>query len=352
MNKAPSGAGGGAPSARRAALRRLGALAAGPAAASLLGLGSPARAVPLPSPIFVLNSQDANVSVIDPRTWTENRRIAVGKEPHHLYLTPDEKSLIVANAVGNSLTFIDPATAIVQRTVRDIVDPYHLRFSPDMKWFVTAANRLDHVDLYRWQPAQAQPFQLLRRIEAPKTPSHLSIDSRSTVVYASLQDSDELLCIDLATQAPRWKLRTGKMPADVFLTRDDRHLLVGLTGDRFVEVVDVAANPPRLVRRIETGDGAHAFRSRGDGRHVFVSNRVANTVSMIDLGTFSVAAQLPGPGGPDCMDILADGRTLLLTSRWARKLSVIDVETRKVLRQVPVGRSPHGVWTLDHAPRA
>jgi YVTN family beta-propeller protein len=51
------------------------------------------------------------------------------------------------------------------------------------------------------------------------------------------------------------------------------------------------------------------------------------------------------------MDILADGRTLLLTSRWARKLSVIDVETRRVQRQVPVGRSPHGVWTLDHAPR-
>jgi YVTN family beta-propeller protein len=72
---------------------------------------------------------------------------------------------------------------------------------------------------------------------------------------------------------------------------------------------------------------------------------------MIDLGSFTVAAQLPGPGGPDCMDILADGRTLLLTSRWARKLSVIDVETRRVQRQVPVGRSPHGVWTLDHAPR-
>jgi hypothetical protein len=43
----------------------------------------------------------------------------------------------------------------VQRTLRDIQDPYHLRFSPDMKWFVTAANRLDNVDLYHWQPAQA-----------------------------------------------------------------------------------------------------------------------------------------------------------------------------------------------------
>jgi len=312
---------------------------------------TPAAATKPSRPIFVLNSQDATVSVIDPVTWAEQRRIEVGKEPHHLYLTPDEKSLIVANAAGNSLTFIDPATGAVQRTVRDIVDPYHLRFSPDMKWFVTAANRLNHVDLYRWQPADAQPFKLVKRIEAPKTPSHLFIDSRSTVAYVSLQDSDELIAIDLATQTVRWKVKTGKMPADVFLTKDDRHLLVGLTGDRVVEVHDVSGAAPRLVKRITTGEGAHAFRARGDGRHVFVSNRVANTISMIDLQTFEVAAQLPGPGGPDCMEMMADGRTLLLSSRWARKLTVIDIEKRQVIRQVSVGRSPHGVWTLDHAAR-
>jgi YVTN family beta-propeller protein len=327
---------------------------AAPGAAATAGTAAIARASTAsrpPRPIFVLNSQDATVSVVDPVTWTEQRRIEVGKEPHHLYLMPDEKSLIVANATGNSLTFIDPATGAVQRTVRDIVDPYHLRFSPDMKWFVTAANRLNHVDLYRWQPADAQPFKLVKRIEAPKTPSHLFIDSRSTVAYVSLQDSDELIAIDLATQAVRWKIKTGKMPADVFLTKDDKHLLVGLTGDRFVEVYDVSGAAPRLVKRLATGDGAHAFRARGDGRHVFVSNRVANTISMIDLQTFEVAAQLPGPGGPDCMEMMADGRTLLLSSRWARKLSVIDIEQRKVLRQVAVGRSPHGVWTLDHAAR-
>jgi YVTN family beta-propeller protein len=51
------------------------------------------------------------------------------------------------------------------------------------------------------------------------------------------------------------------------------------------------------------------------------------------------------------MDITADGKTILVASRWARKLSVIDIATRKVVRQVRVGKSPHGVWTLDHAPR-
>jgi YVTN family beta-propeller protein len=319
------------------------------ALALLLAAAAPAWAA---RPILVLNSLDATVSVIDPASYTEQRRIPTGKEPHHLYLTPDEKSVIVANAAGNSLTFIDPVTATVQRTIHGIVDPYHLRFSPDMKWFVTAANRLDHVDIYRWQPQDAEaPLKLVKRIPAPKTPSHLSIDSRSTKLYASLQDSDELLAIDLATQTPLWKVKVGKTPADIFLTPDDRTLLVGLTGDSAVEAWDVSGEKPKLIKRIPTGNGAHAFRGKGDRRHVFVSNRVANTISQIDFTTLAVVAELPGPGGPDCMELLADGRTLLVSSRWARKLSFVDIETKKVVRQVDVGRSPHGVWTLDHAPR-
>jgi len=330
----------------------LGCLAASPARAEPAKPAAAVAAVVSKPPIFVLNSLDASVSVIDPVTYQEIRRVPTGKEPHHLYLSPDEKSLLVANALADSLTMLDPRTGEVQRVVTGIPDPYQLKFSPDMKWFVTAANRLDHVDLYHWVPKDgAQPLRLVKRIAAPKTPSHLSIDSRSSTVYVSLQDSDELLAIDLATQAPRWKTKTGKLPADVFLSRDDKRLFVGLTGDRFVEVYDVAGAAPKLLQRIATGEGAHAFRARGDGRHVFVSNRVANSISMIDLQTLAVVAELPGPSGPDCMEVLADGKTLLVSSRWARKLSFIDIDSRKLLRQVPVGRSPHGVWTLDHAPR-
>ena len=320
---------------RRAALGRLAAFSGVLSAAAWMGQAHAQAPGPAAAPvarrlIFVLNSLDASVSVIDPVTFTETKRIATGKEPHHLYLTPDEKSLLVANALSNSLTFIDPVTAEVQRVLGDIVDPYQLRFSPDMKWFVTAANRLDHVDLYHWLPKEAQPLKLIKRIAAPKTPSHLTIDSRSSVVYVSLQDSSELLAIDLATQAVRWKIACGKLPADVYLSRDDKRLFVGLTGDRFVEVYDVSGAAPKLLQRIATGDGAHAFRARGDGKHLFVSNRVANTISMIDIDTMKVVAELPGPSGPDCMDVLADGKTLLVTSRWARKLTFIDIEARKV----------------------
>ena len=303
-------------------------------------------------PVFVLNSLDADVSVIDPQSFQQIKRIPTGKEPHHLYLTPDDKSMVVANAVGDSLTFIDPVSAEVQRVLHGITDPYQLRFSPDMKWFFTAGNRLDHVALYHWQPENADaPLQLVKRLPAPKTPSHLNIDSRSSVVYASLQDSSELIAIDLASQTQRWKIPVGKLPADIFLTPDDKLLLVALTGDHFVEVYDVSGASPRLVKRLATGDGAHSFRALGDQRHVLVSNRAANTISKIDYQNLNVVETFPAPGGPDDMEILPDGKTLLVSSRWARKLTMIDLSTRKVVKQVSVGKSPHGVWTLDHAPR-
>ena len=300
------------------------------------------------TPIFVLNSLDANVSVIDPATWTEKERIPTGKEPHHLYLTPDEKSIIVANALSDSLTFIDPKTAQVQRTVRGIVDPYQLQFSPDMKWFVTAANRLNHVDIYRWDGKEPV---LAKRINTGKTPSHLWIDSKSATLYSSMQDSDELIAIDMASQTIKWRVKTGSVPADVIVAPDDRTLFLALTSSDSVEVYDVGGAEPKLQKKIVTGKGAHAFRSLGDGRHVYVSNRAGNTISKIDMQTQQVLATYPAPGGPDCMDLSADGRYILVTSRWAKKFTIVDTQTSKVAMQINVGRSPHGVWTLDHARR-
>ena len=52
-----------------------------------------------------------------------------------------------------------------------------------------------------------------------------------------------------------------------------------------------------------------------------------------------------------CQEVLADGKTLLVSSRWARRLTVIDTLEKKIVQQIPVGKSPHGVWTLQHAPR-
>lgn len=299
--------------------------------------------------VVVLNSGEASVSLIDPAARTEIRRFDVGKEPHHLMRTPDGRALIVANAMSNDLHFLDPATGEVQRRMRNVPDPYQLGYSPDRRWFVTAALRLDRVDVYAVEGEGVQvAFRPVRRIVLPKAPSHLTFSADSRFVFVTLQDSHEIAAIGLADQTVAWKLPVGDLPAGIWMTPDDRHLLVGVMGGDYVEVIDWRAR--KSVKRIATGRGAHNFRPLGDGRHVFVSNRVEGTVSLIDQITLEKKFDIAVPHGPDCMDVSADGRLLWVTQRWAKRVAVVDIAARKVVQTIPVGSSPHGIFLANAAP--
>ncbi|MEY4537269.1 MAG: hypothetical protein RL171_1420, partial [Pseudomonadota bacterium] len=180
----------------------------------------------------------------------------------------------------------------------------------------------------------------------------------STIVYMTGKISVKQLQGGKSTDLSQTMVENGQgqvvrfaVRGEVFVTADDKTLLLGLTGGDSVQVFDVSAAVPKLIKTIKTGNGAHAFRAAGDKRHVFVSNRVANSISKVDLQTLAVVDTYNVPGGPDCMDVSADGKFLLVTARWIKKLTVIDIETKKITKQVNVGRSPHGVWTLEHAPR-
>ncbi len=299
--------------------------------------------------VVVLNSGEASVSLIDPATRTEIRRFPVGKEPHHLIRTPDGRALIVGNAMSNDLHFLDPATGEVQRRLRNIPDPYQLGYSPDRRWFVTAALRLNRVDVYAVEGEGAQvAFRPVRQIALPKAPSHLIFSADSQFVFVTLQDSHEVAAIRLADQTVAWKLKVGDLPAGIWMTPDDRHLLVGIMGQDYVEVIDWRAQ--KSVKRIATGRGAHNFRPLGDGRHVFVTNRVEDTVSLIDQYTLEKKFDIPVPHGPDCMEVSADGKQLWVTQRWAKRVAVVDIAARRVVQTIPVGKSPHGIFFANSAP--
>ncbi|WVN42508.1 YncE family protein [beta proteobacterium MWH-UniP1] len=304
-------------------------------------------------PIIVLNSKDADISLIDATSHQVIGQVPTGKEPHHLYPTPDNRHVLVANAVSDTLTVIDPLTGKVEDSIPNIVDPYHLGFSPDQSLFVTCANRLDHVDVYRRVGgADKLALKNVARFNLAKTPSHLIFSEDSKVVYCTLQDSHELVAIDLVKLAVMWRFKTGRLPAGVAISPDSKTLFVGCMGENYVQVIDPRPghkDGPRSIANLVTGEGAHAFRNQGNKRHLWVSNRVANTISKIDMSTLKIESSIPVPGGPDCMDIHASGKQLWVTQRWTRSVSIVDLDQSKVVKRILVGRSPHGVYLHDRA---
>jgi YVTN family beta-propeller protein len=289
--------------------------------------------------VIVLNSEEASYSVLSRSLRTEIARMPLGREPHHLIATPDGKEVLIASTVTNELVVLDAKTGERRRVVRDIVDPYQLGFSPDGQWFVTAAYRLDHVDIYR-----ADGFKLAGRVFIEGMPSHLDFDKDSKTAFVTLQQTGRVVALDLKTQAIKWSIEIGKAPAGVTMLPDNKRLLVALTGQDGLVVMNPADGS--VTARLKTGKGAHNFWPKGDGRHWFLSNRIEGTVSLIDTQDLTVVNTIRVAGGPDCMDITPDGKELWITQRFLRRIAIVDLTTLKVIGSIPVGKSPHGVFIL------
>ncbi|MFZ4408600.1 MAG: YncE family protein [Paracraurococcus sp.] len=287
--------------------------------------------------VYVLNSADASVSVLESTTREEVRRIPVLREAHHLILTGDGRELMVGDAGGNELIFIDPVTAEVTRREK-FSNPYHMELSPDGKLLVVTSLRRDQVDIY-----EAATRTLLARLKVPDKPSHLAYTPDSRIAFVTLQGARRLMAIDLVTYRPLWTAEVGPQPAGV--TWHNGKLLVGIMGSDHVAVVNPADG--KVERTIFAGRGAHTVFLSPDRRSLYVNSRVDSRITVLDAETLEPRAHWELPGGPDCIAFDPQGR-LWVTLRWTGRLAIVDPATGTA-ETVPVGRSPHGVFVQPRA---
>jgi DNA-binding beta-propeller fold protein YncE len=301
-----------------------------PVLLSLLMLG--AKLAAASGLAFVINSGGASISLVDMSGEKELRRIPVLREPHHLALSPDGKSLLVGDTVANEMLFLDPATGAIQKRM-PVADPYQLGFSPNGRFLVVNGLARNQIDVY-----DTASMQLLKRFPVASMPSHLAYAPDSGRVFVSLQGTDALVAIDLGRLTVLWNQKVGKTPAGVLW--HDGKLLVADMGTDYVAVVDPADG--RVINRVHTGKGAHNLFLSPDRKVIWVNNRVAGTTTSLDASTLAPIRTYSIPGGPDDIDFSPDGR-LWITRRWAEKVAVLDPKTGE-FQTIDVGRSPHGLF--------
>jgi len=281
---------------------------------------------------YVVNSGAASISLIEMSTEKELRVIPLLREPHHLALSPDGKSLLVGDTVGNEMFFFDPATAALQKRL-PVADPYQLAFSPNGKFLVVNGLARNQVDVY-----DAASMQLLKRFPIASMPSHLDYAPDSSRVFVSLQGTDSLVAIDLNKLEVLWKVKIGSTPAGVMW--HNGKVLVADMGTDYVAVTEPSDG--RVVERIHTGKGAHNLFLSPDRKIIWVNNRVGGTTTSVDAATLTVIRTYRIPGGPDDIAFAPDGK-LWITRRWAEKVAVLDPQTGDY-QTIDVGRSPHGIF--------
>lgn len=282
--------------------------------------------------VYVINSGEASITVLDAATRQEVRRIPVLREPHHMVLTPDGSELVIADSGGNEVFFVKPETGEVLRRAR-ISNPYHLEYSPDGKYLVIASLRRDQVDIL-----DAQTLELVHRFRPGDKPSHVAFSPDSRTVFVTMQGDRAVAAFDMGTRTHLWTQEVGPEPAGIIWHRGK--LIVGIMGsDHFVTLDPVTRE---VARAFTLARGAHTIFPSPDGRSLYATSRVDSRVAEIDPETLAVRRTWAVPGGPDCLTFDPDGR-IWMTLRWIGRIAVLDPrgETWETVR---VGRSPHGIF--------
>jgi YVTN family beta-propeller protein len=292
--------------------------------------------------VYVPRSTADDVAVIDPHTFRVLDRYPAGRTPQHVVASYDLRTLYVAadRAPGGSLTTIDPRTGRPGRGFA-VDDPYNLYFTPDGRSAVVVAEaqrRLDFYDPRTWR------LQQRLRLATCAGVNHMDFtaDGRHALVSCGL--ADRLVVLDVAArrQVREFTLPVtpSGTPRDVRLSPDGRTFFVADPVAGGIYHVDGQAT--RLTAFTRTGAGANGLAFSRDATRLYVANRDAGTVSVLDANTARPDAVWTIPGGsPEAGSPSADGDTLWLSGRDGA-VYVLRTTDGALLARIPVGGGPGG----------
>ena len=304
-------------------------------AATMTGKLNPSLAH-LPERVYVPNTGDGTVDVIDPATFQVVDQFVVGQIPHHIAPSWDLTRLYVDNEASSTLTVIDPRSGKPTETI-PVPFPYNLYFTPDGKKAIVVVERLSRLDF-----RDPHSWNLIQSVDIPwPGVDHMDFSADGRYLLASTEWSGIVAKVDTVAMKITGWVDVGGLPVDVKLAPDGSVFYVANQGRNGVSIIDPVAM--KEVGFIPTGAGTHGLAISRDTKSLYVSNRLDGTISVINFSTRRVTATWNIGGNPDMIQVSPDGRQLWVTGRYNGVVDVVDTRTGAVLHTIPVGPGPHGL---------
>ncbi len=313
-------------------------------AAAGAGMLSPAARAA--RPLVYVPHNSGEVWEIDPATFAVVARFPAGREVQHVVPSWDMQTLYATDDVGNTVTPIDPRTGRPGPRI-PVADPYNLYFLPDGSAAVSVAEdrrALVFYDPHSWAEQGRLPLPDCAGVDH----ADFTADGRTAVLTCEF--AGRVAVVDVAS---RTLLRTIDMPVrhthmgpqDVKLAPDGSRFYVADSDEGGLWVLDGAAT--HVIGEIPTGAGAHGLYLSRDARELYVSNRMAGSISVLDARTGTPVTTWWIPhSSPDMGGVTADGSQLWLSGRYDREVYVVSTTDGHLIARIPVAEGPHGlcVW--------
>lgn len=201
---------------------------------------------------YVTVSGENAVKVVDIAGKSVAAVIPVGKMPHGLRMSPDEKRIYVSNMDEGTVSFID----VAQR-------------------------------------------KEIAQVAVGKTPVQVAVSPDGQTVYATLGAANAVAVVDVASQKLAATIPVGPNPAQLFMAADGKRVYVANQGTKAapghsVSVIDTRMR--KVVATVQVPSGAHGVVVTPDAARVFVTNAFDSKLTEIDASTLSARSIDVGQG--------------------------------------------------------
>ncbi len=268
--------------------------------------------------LYVANNYSNDISVIDLESALEIRRLAGGQSPYAVALSPGGGSIYVVNKLTNPTPYRTPpateVTVVDTRTLRvverQVFDSAHalegLDFTPSGDWvmvtLIRPKNLIPATQVNRgWMVTNG--FGIIERKEGGRT-VQLLLD-QPNAYYADPYD------IIITPDGKRAFVSHAGVDKISVIDLDSLRALVASASDNDLATYanHLGLSRRYVIKRIPTGPNPKGLALSPDGRLLYVAERLADRISVIDVAQLVVANTID-LGGPRKISLTRRGRRL------------------------------------------
>ena len=305
------------------------------------------------SKLYVANSAGNDIHVIDTRTHKVTKRVEVGPEPHGLVATKNGSQVFITieNSAGDEgeLVWFDPKADKVTRRMKVGPRPNQPACTPDGKIVYVPC------DDATWWVIDTVNAKVIQKIATGGRPHNTLCSSDGKRMYLGPKGSYHVLIADVSTHKLVGKIPLSDAPRPIALSSDEKRLYANVDTLIGFEVADVSRRkvihrvaadvPEELLRKASR---SHGLALRPDGKELWTCDVFHDRTYVFDLTVEppKQVASLVMKGGGYWICFSPDGKYCYISERIGNSVAVIDTKTRKTVARIVVGKAPKRVLVV------
>lgn len=299
--------------------------------------------------IYVANTPDGTISVIDTSTDRVVATIAVGKGPAVPIFTRDGMRAYVNNTMDGTISELDVVNHQVVRTIRlpDGLTGSGFALSP----------RGDRAVLTKLgEPGFAVIVDLASGRASPAIP--VGINSERVVItpdgkWAYVADGNPkgaggtVTVLNLDAGRAVKTIPVGKFPFNLIAMPDGKTVYVANIFSASISVIDTASQA--VVATIPTAAYPNGMALSPDRRSIYLTNFTIGSMQVLDLATRKVSAAVRTSANPSYLALSPGGRQAYYVHPLGNTVSVVDTATLGLASTIVVGKQPTALGACPFA---